>query len=419
VPDEQPAFSPDLDLPLIEGAASLAAALSAGVALADLAATLAGPFAREAEMLAAAMDTAILALLSGQNQLGQALQADVLSQARLFRVAPGEAAKRHRRPLRLLGFAAPGDLQTNMPVEFITAHLPAQLLLVYVEPGAPLPSPLPEHDVAICLVSDARLDILRHLSGLLRGWPRPVLNDPAKVLGGHLERLSRQGLARLFAGSPTVLAPEARTLGHAELRAGLASKAGPAALLPGGAWPILARPENSHAGKLLRKLDGPAELAVYLDCVSADPLTLTRFVDYRDADGQYRKRRVALIDGQAHLAHMAISSDWMIHYVNAGMLDDPIKRAEEEAAMADFAGGFAKRHAAALDEIASALGLDYVLIDCAEAPDGRLLLFEIEMAAIIHMLDPVETFPYKPPQMAKIFARFGRMLEEAAGLAVA
>ena len=109
----------------------------------------------------------------------------------------------------------------------------------------------------------------------------------------------------------------------------------------------------------------------------------------------------------------------MIHYANAGMLEDAGKRREDEAAMADFANGFAKRHEAALDEISSALGLDYVLIDCAEAPDGRLLLFEVEMAAIIHMLDPAETFPYKAPQMTRIFASFGRMLEQAAGLVAA
>ena len=419
MPSKTPVLRDGMPLPTIRGAALLAAALSAGLSLAEIAATLAGPFANDAEMLAASLDTAILAFLSGQHALGRALQADVLAQAQIFRVAAGEAAARAARPLRLLGFVAPGDLQTNMPIEFITAHLPVQLDLVFVEAHSGLPPVLPEHDVAICLVGDSRPDILCNLGYLLDGWPKPVLNDPAKVLGGHIERLSREGLARLFAGSRTVMAPETSTLSRAELQSALASEGAIERLPPGGKWPILMRPENSHAGWLLKKLETAAELAVYLDCVAADLFTLTSFVDYRDADGQYRKLRVALINGEAHLAHMAISSNWMIHYANAGMVDDAAKRDEEAAAMAEFADGFAKRHEAALDEISSALGLDYVLIDCAEAPDGRLLLFEVEMAAIIHMLDPVETFPYKPPRMTKIFNSFGRMLQEAAGLVAA
>ena len=417
--DEKPRLSPDLDLPTIRGAASLAASLSSGRSLADVAATLAGPFASEAEMLAASLDTAILALLSGQHALGLALQADVLAQSQLFRVADGEAALRAKRPLRLLGFVASGDLQTNMPIEFITAHLPVRLDMVFVDAHSGLPPLLPEHDLAICLVSDTRPDILCNLGYLLSGWPRPVLNDPAKVLGGHVERLSREGIAQLFSGSPTVLAPETITICRADLQAALVDESEVERLIPGGKWPVLVRPENSHAGRLLKKLESAVELAIYLDCVSANLFTFTRFVDYRQADGKYRKLRVALIYGEAHLAHMAISSDWMIHYVNAGMLDDAAKREEEAAAMAEFADGFAKCHAAALDEISSALGLDYVLVDCAEAPDGRLLLFEVEMAAIIHMLDPADTFPYKPPQMTRLFNSFGRMLEEAAGLVAA
>jgi hypothetical protein len=54
--------------------------------------------------------------------------------------------------------------------------------------------------------------------------------------------------------------------------------------------------------------------------------------------------------------------------------------------------------------------MDYVLLDCAEGPDGRLLLFEVEMAAIIHLLDSPELFPYKPPQMRRVFKAFEEML---------
>ncbi|MDR3525502.1 MAG: hypothetical protein P4L66_15540 [Acetobacteraceae bacterium] len=406
--DKIPALLPGLELPVIRGAAMLAAAMAEGRSVAEIAATLGGPFADDAAMIAASFDTAVLAFLSGRSEVGLALQADLVAQARIFRVAPGAAAIRATRPLRLLGFVAAGDLQTNMPIEFITAHLPVLLDIVFVTADGGLPLVLPEHDVAICLVSDSRPDILHRLAATLAGWPRPVLNDPARVLGGHLEKLSRDGISQLFAGSHTVLAPPSRTYARAVLC--------DAALEHD--WPILARPAESHAGRLLSKLDTSAELAAYLDSVAAEQITLTRFVDYSDADGQYRKRRIVLIEGEPHLAHMAISANWMIHYVNAGMVDSAAKRAEEAAAMDGFEDGFARRHAAAFDEIAAALGLDYVLIDCAEAPDGRLLLFEVEMAAIIHALDPVALFAYKQPHMQCVFEAFGRMLEQAAGVLV-
>jgi hypothetical protein len=38
---------------------------------------------------------------------------------------------------------------------------------------------------------------------------------------------------------------------------------------------------------------------------------------------------------------------------------------------------------------------------------------------IVHAMDPVELFPYKQPQMRKLFAAFRRMLADAAARATA
>ncbi len=78
--------------------------------------------------------------------------------------------------------------------------------------------------------------------------------------------------------------------------------------------------------------------------------------------------------------------------------------------MAGFAEGFAARHAVALAEISRRLGLDYYALDCAETPDGRLLVFEADVGMIIHDLDPPATYPYKGPHMASVFAAFEEML---------
>lgn len=78
--------------------------------------------------------------------------------------------------------------------------------------------------------------------------------------------------------------------------------------------------------------------------------------------------------------------------------------------MAQFQHTFARRHAAAFAALNDVIGLEYYSIDCAETPDGRLLVFEADNAAIIHMMDPPELFAYKRPHMQAVFAAFAEML---------
>ena len=165
------------------------------------------------------------------------------------------------------------------------------------------------------------------------------------------------------------------------------------------------------------KLDGAADVQRFLDASDAEMAALTRFVDYRSADGLYRKYRVAMVEGRPYLCHLAVSAHWMVHYLNAGMDADAGKRADEAAAMASFDAGFARRHGAALATIAGILTVDLFSIDCAELPDGRLLVFEADTAAILHAMDPPAVFPYKLPQMARVFAavRSGRAAVGGAG----
>jgi hypothetical protein len=63
-----------------------------------------------------------------------------------------------------------------------------------------------------------------------------------------------------------------------------------------------------------------------------------------------------------------------------------------------------------LSDVARRVGLDYFIIDCAETSDGSLLIFEADNTAVVHNMDPPSVFPYKPPQMRKIFEAFAAML---------
>jgi hypothetical protein len=57
--------------------------------------------------------------------------------------------------------------------------------------------------------------------------------------------------------------------------------------------------------------------------------------------------------------------------------------------------------------------LEYVGIDCGETPNGELLVFEVDSGMTIHSMDPVDIFPYKQPQMRKVFRAFRQMLIDA------
>jgi hypothetical protein len=91
---------------------------------------------------------------------------------------------------------------------------------------------------------------------------------------------------------------------------------------------------------------------------------------------------------------MAISSNWMVHYLNADMTERQERRDEEARVMHDFDNDFAARHKDAFARrLHAAFPLDYFGIDCGETPDGQLLIFEVDTGMIVHAMDPVDMFP--------------------------
>jgi hypothetical protein len=332
-----------------------------------------------------------------------ALQRRALELARTFRVASGFGAQ-SARPLRLLAVVAPGDFMTNTPLDFITQHLDVQLDLLFVVPGQDLPCAVPDHDVAFFAVGESDEAGWRRLDALYRAWKRPALNRPAQIA-----RLARDTVADGLAQVPGICSPKAIRLERVALLAHLDGSA-PVALLRDEV--AIIRPSHSHAGHDLEKIGSDADLVAYLSRVGDDAFFVTRFVDYRGTDGLHRKYRVVFIDGAPFLCHMASSPHWMVHYLNAGMDEHAERREEEAQAMAEFDGGFARRHASAFDALNAWMGLDYFQIDCAETQDGRLLVFEVDVAAIVHLMDPPDLFPYKGPQMQRVFRAFEGMLRK-------
>jgi hypothetical protein len=157
-----------------------------------------------------------------------------------------------------------------------------------------------------------------------------------------------------------------------------------------------------------------ADLAAYLPTQAADAFYISPFIDYSGPDGRFTKLRIVQIDGRPFASHLAVSDHWIVHYLSAGMAEDPAKRAIEAEWMATFDTDFARRYAPAFAALHAKVGLDYFGYDCAELLDGRLLLFELDVAMVVHDMDSAETYPYKKPAMRKLFDAFLAMVESAA-----
>jgi hypothetical protein len=406
--DAQDIVMDDRQPPGLIGLAALAKMAFRGANLAPIRQSLIDRRLADPDDAAALMDLSILELFQGREQNRAQLQAQALKLRKSYRHPSAPATS---SPIRILALAAPGDLMANTPIEFLVENADIVLDVLYVVPDSPLPDIVPPHDVAFVVVAegDGNKPALDLLAKRLKAWPQPVLNDPDRI-----SRLTRDGAWALLASIPGVHMPTNARVERAALMSLARGEERPDQIPSDCCFPIVARPVGSHAGDGLKKLDDRAAVFSYLAQQSQAEFFVSPFVDYRGEDGLFRKYRIALIDGEAYACHMAISSHWMIHYLNADMIDNGQNRAEEAKFMRDFDDDFGSRHRSALRETARRSGLDYLVMDCGETRDGKLLIFEVGNAMIVHAMDPEHVFPYKSGQMKKLFGAFQTMVRSRA-----
>lgn len=304
-------------------------------------------------------------------------------------VRPAETVQR-----RVLALAVPGDFQANLPLDALLDPATTELITLWLSGN--LPTELPPFDcVFIAIAEDARHGAaLEAADRLAASLGRTVVNS-----GARIARLSRDGAAGLLDGIPDLAVPSQRRLP----RAALAQETG---------FPMIARPVGAHAGQGLERLKNPAELAAYLGrWPDAAAFHAAPFVDFRSADGQWRKYRVVFVDGEPFPCHLAIHSDWAVWYYNANMAADAAKRAEEAQFLEDIEAVFPPPAMAALRRLAGRVGLDYFGLDCTLLPDGRVLVFEVETGMLVHAADSPEIFPYKARCVSRIFRAVERMID--------
>jgi glutathione synthase/RimK-type ligase-like ATP-grasp enzyme len=355
----------------------------------------------------ALMDLALVLELKDQPAAALSVQHLALQSQRLYQF---DTRSRHASGARVLVLKAPGRLVANTPFEFLLRDSELRVDVLYVDNRTP-DDCLPEHDVVLVVAGalDSNRGALAKIARLLESSSRPVLNRPDNVW-----LTTREAATRLLAREPDICMADIVRLDQASLIDALGLEHGIESLV-GIDFPLIVRPVDSHAGRGLVRVSDREALRRYLAEAGDHNFYLASFIDYRSSDGLFRKYRIVLLNGVAYACHMGISQDWMVHYPYEEMTSDPRRREEEARFMETFEHDFAVRHREALLSVARLTGLEYVGIDCAESSDGRLLIFEISTAMVVHDMDSRDIFPYKHSQMQRIFCAFNEMLHSAAG----
>ncbi len=266
-----------------------------------------------------------------------------------------------------------------------------------------LQSPLPEHQVVFNAIGDADLaaPALAAAQSLVALTKAPVINLPSAVLA-----TGRADHARL-ANLPGVVTPATVTLPRELLSS---PDAAATVTRHGFAFPLLIRTPGFHTGRHFLRVENPQALAGAVAELPGRELTVIEFLNARGADGKVRKYRAMMIDGQLYPLHLAISSDWKIHYFTAEMAEHADHRAEDAEFLENTPGVLGPRAMQALARIQAVLGLDYAGIDFGLSDTGDVLLFETNATMVVNPPEPDERWAYRRPAVERIFAAIRSML---------
>jgi Flp pilus assembly protein TadD len=298
----------------------------------------------------------------------------------------------------------------NVPYRVIMPPAVYSRLVWYMEYAQATDTPEPgRYDLVFNTIGDADLaqPSAPAVARFVAECAKPVLNDPIKV-----SRTRRDRMPDLLGGLKDVVVPRTVRL-EAEALAG--APLSQLAIQSGLHGPLLVRPIGSHGGQGLRRAADPAALDAVPPAPGLDHY-LTVYVDYRSADGLYRKYRVLFVDREPFAYHQAISRDWLVHHESAGMTEHAERRAEEAAFLQDPRTALGARGMAAIRAMGRALDLDYCGVDFSVLPDGRLLVFEANATMLAHLEDPLGPFAYKNPYVEAIAQAFQAHLAKRGGI---
>ena len=209
-------------------------------------------------------------------------------------------------------------------------------------------------------------EILDNIRKVLRNTSARVLNPPDAVLS-----TTREKVARSLVGIDNLIAPPTVRLDRN------ASPASAVQLLTGAGMtpPVILRRSGTHRGKSIVTFDSIDAAAGALE--PEQEHIATQFVDFRSADGFYRKYRVYFIGSRIILRHMLVSDHWNVHAADRQrfMVPRPELVAEERA-LFEASEPFPPAVGEALRAVRARMPLDFFGMDFGIRDDGTVVLFE-------------------------------------------
>ena len=327
-----------------------------------------------------------------QDDFSLLMQEKALKLRQVYKILLPNQNSRPKR-IKLLALFAPGDMRENLPIDYLLERLDVDLTVLYLLPDQPLPKTIPNHEVAIVAMGQSSNNraLLESLENVFDEWPRPIINRPE-----HILRCARDSAAKLLKGIEGLVVSQNSKTHRSDLYS--------------LRYPFTLRPIDSHAGENFSLITNEGELQTYLSDNEDKFFYAGQFIDYESQDGLFRKFRIALIKGVPYICHLAISDDWIVHYLKAGMHLSLTKRQEEESFMNDFSRTFACQYARIFESIYERIPLEYVVLDCATDRYGNLILFELDNSGWVHDTDPKDIYPYKEHIMHKVFQAFESLI---------
>lgn len=323
----------------------------------------------------------------GENAASEHYRAQALGLKRLYSAGPHSRSARHS----VLVLNAPGPWAQNTPLEFMVDPQTAALHRLYLT-GEPQPS-LPEYGVIFNAIGEAERahDAVALAARFISTQSTRVINQPANI-----RKTARPALADALGGVHGCIVPRTRRIDRAQL-------------FDSAQFPMLIRPIDTHAGRGLERVDDKVALEAYLAAHDDERFDAVPFIDYRSADGFYRKYRVVLVDGEPYPYHLAISPEWMVHYIKTPTASIEWMRDEEERFLRDPVTAFPDWERT-FTEMAQALGLEYFGVDCTVLRGGNVLVFEADTAMLVHCREPADS--YKHRYVPRIFLAVETLLQK-------
>jgi hypothetical protein len=312
------------------------------------------------------------------------------------------------RPVSLL--LVMSAVGSNVPIDHLVNDQVFQtwtLTPEFFDPSAELPP----HDVVLNIVgnADSHRPALDVVETILSRTSARVLNPPESV-----RDTGRAVNARRLGRIPGVVTPLTEEWDRESL---LASDAPDALARAGFTWPLLVRSPGFHMGQHFVKVDGPADLSRAVTSLPGASLFVIQFLDMRGADGKVRKYRAMIVDGYLYPLHLAVSSNWKVHYFSADMAGSAAHRAEDEAFLGDMRGVLGPLAMLALERVREVLGLDYGGIDFALDARGNVVVFEANATMVVPPPDEGAQWSYRAMPVRLLHHAIHRMLVNAAGCA--